>query len=276
MRLVNFDEQFQRHTVAWMQDHAGEYGNNLDRMEEKMPEVYLQWLNTPADWLAGQTPGAYFAQYDDVPQLMDWMRAYFAKGMPVPDQLLERIVGLGGAAEAALLAMLGDEDAPHDARLTAITLLGEMESTRPLALYIGWIAGMQAGDEMADMAAEALSSMGRQVVAPVLAAIDAATPAGQEAFLDVLCNFPGEEAIYARAMRAFLAARDRRALHASLLGKLGDERAIPALREAMEEADISYLDYIELRNALEAVGGEAPPERIFDGDPYFESLRRMQ
>ncbi|MFR5795784.1 MAG: hypothetical protein ACLUI3_09750 [Christensenellales bacterium] len=31
--------------------------------------------------------------------------------------------------------------------------------------------------------------------------------------------------------------------------------------------DINYLDYVEVVNAIEALGGERPPEREFSGDP---------
>lgn len=276
MHCMNFDEKFQAYTAGWVQENAARFHHNYDRMEEKMPEVYLQWLNEPADWLNGVSPGAYFVQFEDAAMLVDWMRSYFAEETPVPDQLLERVTALGEAAEQALYELLTDEAAPKEARLTAITLLAEMESMRPRALYIDWIAARAAKDERADMAAEALTAMGRTVVAPVLRAMEMSNEDGRETLLDVLCNFPGEEAIFTLALDAFASRHDRRALYASLLGKLGDERAIPALRGALEDPAVNYLDYIELRNAIEALGGDAPAERTFDGDPYYESLRRME
>ena len=276
MRLYNFDDQFQQYTAQWVQDNAAKYKNNYDRMEEKMPEVYLEWLNKPAEWLEGKAPGTFFLQYDDADMLAAWMRDYFEKGVPVPDQLLERVTDLGKPMEEKLLALLADESAPKDARLTAITLLSEMESTAPMDRYIGWIANRGVQDEQADMAAEALVAMGRMIVPAVLAAVDSAKEAGQETFVDVLSNFPGEDAIYALTADMFARQVEKRALYASLLGKLGDERAIPLLRDAVDDPAVSYLDYIELRNAIEALGGEAPEERIFDGDPYYESLRRME
>ena len=44
----------------------------------------------------------------------------------------------------------------------------------------------------------------------------------------------------------------------------------------MQNREINYLDYIEVRNAIEALGGDAPEERDFTGDPYYESLSRME
>ena len=65
-------------------------------------------------------------------------------------------------------------------------------------------------------------------------------------------------------------------MFASLLGKLGDPRAIDALRMVMGMEDINYLDYLEIANAIEMLGGEAGDrDRDFSGDPYYESLRDM-
>ena len=67
---------------------------------------------------------------------------------------------------------------------------------------------------------------------------------------------------------------DKKALFASYLAKLGDERALPALNEAAMARDINYLDFVEISSAIEALGGDRPAEREFSGDPYYESLKR--
>ena len=65
-------------------------------------------------------------------------------------------------------------------------------------------------------------------------------------------------------------------MFASFLGKLGDQRAIEPLRQAMSMDDINYLDYLEIANAIEMLGGEAGNrDRDFSGDPYYESLRQL-
>ena len=43
---------------------------------------------------------------------------------------------------------------------------------------------------------------------------------------------------------------------------------------AAQDDRINYLDYVEIVSAIDALGGERPPEREFSGDPYYESLRR--
>ena len=174
------------------------------------------------------------------------------------------------------MRILRDETAPEEAVLTTISLLTELESREPMNLYLQWILQREKNDDRADKAAEALVSMGGEVPAKALELYDGASDVAQETLLDVLCNFPGNGKTYELVMERFQREKAHIAFFASLLGKLGDERAIPTLTRAMQESGINYLDYIELRNAIEALGGDAPAERDFSGDPYYESLSRMQ
>jgi HEAT repeat protein len=117
--------------------------------------------------------------------------------------------------------------------------------------------------------------MGSVVVQPILEHLPRANRAGQEAFLDVLANYPGHEQVFQLAVRLFRENPRRRALFASYLTKIGDNRALPALMEAANDDNCSYMDFIELRNAIEALGGEAP-RREFHEDDEYAALRQME
>ena len=105
MRCINFDKEFERYVGAWMKDHAKEY-RNYDEMEAAMPDVYAAFLDTPVNWLSGNKPGEYFAQFDNAHQLVNWMEDYFKQRSPVPDMLLNRIAELGLEAEESLMTLL--------------------------------------------------------------------------------------------------------------------------------------------------------------------------
>lgn len=275
MKCINFDKQFEQYTLDWMKKNAAKYKNNMDVIEGMMPDVYMEFMAKPAPWLNGLSPEAYFDQFDDAQMLVDWMCAYYEQGVPVPDLLLERITALGDAAETCLLALLGGNGVPHEAELTAISLLREMESVKPMQQYIGFIASLSEPDEKGDMCAESLLAMGQEAVEPILAALGSAKDVGKNIFADILSNYPGDERIFALLMERFAKEEDQRALFASYLAKLGDERALPALQKAALSDGINYLDYVEIVNAIDALGGERPPEREFSGDPYYESLKSV-
>ncbi len=276
MKCINFDDKFADFASQWMKDHGSEY-RNYDAMEADMPRVYMMFLNTPAKWLQGVTPGAYFTQFEDAKDLVDWLVEYTEKEVPVPDLLLEQIQAVGKPCEKRLVALLKDEEGTinEEAKMTAIGLLREMESPLPKMLYISWQLNREDVDDLADNALDSLREMGKAVVQPILQELPRANRAGQEAFLDVLVNYPGNEQVFDLAIRLFKQNPMRRALFASYLAKLGDERALPALMEAAMDEKCKYMDFIELRNAIEMLGGEAPKKEFYEDEEYA-ALRAME
>ena len=275
MKCINFDRAFERYMAEWMKENSEKYKDDMDVIEDMMPDVYLEFLKKPADFLDGIAPQDYFEQFDNADVLVNWLCDYIAQGVPVPDLLLERVTALGDPAEKSLLALVTRDDLPEETQMTAISLLREMESKAPMQRYIDFIASLEEPSDKGDLCAEALMSMGESVVEPILAALSGAGQTGRDIFADVLSNYPGDERIYELMIERFVTRDERRALFASYLAKLGDERAIPMLKEAAQNPDINYLDYVEVVNAIEALGGERPPEREFSGDPYYESLRQV-
>lgn len=276
MRCINFDKEFERYVGAWMKENAKKY-RNYDEMEAAMPEVYEEFLDTPVNWLSGAKPGEYFAQFDNAKQLVNWMEDYFKQRIPVPDMLLNRIAELGLSAEEPLMNLLKKEKATQEIRMAAITLLREIDSVAPLEYYIGLQAIRQEGeDELADNALDSLASMGDRAVEAMRNALALSSPDGQEALLTLLSDYPGDENVFQTAISLLRSRRDRVAVLADCLGKLGDQRAIEPLKALAASEETPYLDYIELRSAIEALGGDCP-ERDFDAeDPAYEAMRSMQ
>ena len=275
MKCINFDRAFERYMAEWIKKNSEKYKDDMDVIEDMMPDVYLEFLKKPAEFLDGVAPQDYFEQFDNADMLVNWLCDYIAQGVPVPDLLLERVTALGNPAEKSLLALVARDDLPEETQMTAISLLREMESKAPMQRYIDYIASLEEPSDKGDLCAEALMSMGESVVEPILATLSGAGQTGRDIFADVLSNYPGDERIYELMIERFVTRDERRALFASYLAKLGDERAIPMLKEAAQSPDINYLDYVEVVNAIEALGGERPPEREFSGDPYYESLRQV-
>ncbi len=274
MPIINFDGHFADYMSEWTAAHKDRYAN-FDEMEDDMPRIYLSFLNTRAKWLGNVTPGSYFTQFEDPKVLVDWMREYCEDGTPVPDLLMEQITTVGKPCEKRLVALLKEEDAPEEARMIAVELLREMESDQPKMLYIRWQLDREAKDDLKDNALESLVLMGEEVVQPILQELPKAGEAGEEALLEVLSHFPGNEQIFKLALRLFEERKDKQALFAGYLAKLGDDRALPALIKAAEAPELPYLTFIEIRNAIDELGGVCP-EREYDDDPEYEALRRLE
>jgi len=275
MKPIDFDRLFADYAHAWVHERM-KVEKDLDAIEAGVPDLYRAWLKKPQAFLDGATPIQYFQSFQTPEALIGLMEEYRAAGIQIPDPLLERLDDMGQAAAVPLTALAADEDQDIALRMTALNLLIELESEEPLHLCLDLIDRREPEDELADVAAEVLSALGERAVPAIRERLDGAGDAAMDTYLDLLCNFPGDERIYTLIVARFLRLADRRSLYANLLAKLGDERALEPLRKVALLSDLGYLDYLEVVNAIEALGGEPPAtERSFDGDPAYESLRNL-
>ena len=272
MQIIDFDAKFTDVLNNWIEKNRSRF-RKPDDMENEVPDVYLRWLNTPADWLGGATPGSYFEQFDSAAELCALLKAYINEEVSVPDPLLDRLEELGDEQE--LLNLVKDKAAPMEARMTAIELLRALESTLPMVDYIRWQVERDDDGDLLDNALESLRQMGEAVRKPAKIAFNAADANGKEALLDVLADYPGDEDVFQFALEQFKTTKDKRGLYAGYLAKLDDDRALEHLLDVAEGDDVSYSDFIEIRSAIERLGSEAPV-RDWSHDPTYKAFRRLQ
>lgn len=272
MQIIDFDAKFTDVLNDWIEKNSARF-RRPDDMENEVPEVYMRWLNTPADWLDGATPGAYFEQFDDSAALCQLLKDYIAEEIPVPDPLMDRLEELGD--EQALLNMAKDKAAPCEARMAAIEILRQIESTLPMVDFIRWQVERDDEDDILDNALESLRQMGEGVRKAAKIAFTAADYEGKEALLDVLADYPGDEDVFQFALEQFKTTKDKRGLFAGYLAKLDDDRALEYLLDVAEGDDVSYVDFIEIRSAIERLGSEAPV-RDWTNDPTYKAFKRLQ
>lgn len=272
MELIDFDARFSDALNLWMEKNRRKYKRPED-MEDAATDFYLEWLQQPAEWLGGIAPGAYFGRVDDAEALVKLLEGYVRDGVPVPDPLLDRIEEL--ADEGPVLTLARNREAPCEARMHAIALLRQLDSRAPMVDYLRWQVERQEDEELLDNALESLHDMGKDVVRPAKVAFLAADDAGREALLDLLADFPCDDDVLNFALRQFKTHPEKRALYAGYLGKLGDDRALEPLLDAAEGESMPYIDFIEVRNAIERLGGESPV-RDFTDDPTYQAVKRLQ
>lgn len=273
MTPVDFDGHFSQ----WLRGFLEENQDSLEdirQLEAMMPELYERFIKSPADWLEGRAPESYFAGQSPE-ALVAWLRRYEDEGVQVPELLLDTLAAEGEKARDALVALVGDAAAPQTARMMGVNLMREMALHPPAEMYIAWQLERALEDELADCALEGLEAAGEPLIPALMEALPQASEAGQEALLSILSRYPDQPGVYEALIRLFDACPERCAMLAAYLGRLGDDRALPVLMERALEPDLSYLDYIELRSAMEALGGEAP-ERDFEDDPSYFALGGME
>ena len=65
MKCINFDRAFERYMAEWIKENSEKYKDDMDVIEDMMPDVYLEFLKKSADFLDGVAPQDYFEQFDN-------------------------------------------------------------------------------------------------------------------------------------------------------------------------------------------------------------------
>ena len=276
MKIIDFDEKFFEFTQAWMRAHPNA---TVKQVENRYNDLMDEWVNTPADWLDGSTPDAYFERYETAEELIGLMRAYHKANISLPEPLYAQIACSMDVCKSPLLDILRDESEDEELRAEAVSLLGFNGAIDVADTLFDLVVKAEESNEVSEIAVNGLMECcanDSDILKRLLKAYPNASDYAQGLILEIACNFPGDDRIYTYLMKRLKNKPDERALNASLLAKLGDARAIPELKKMLGYFDLRYLDYIEIRNAVEELGGDAGKERAFYGDPDYEALRNLE
>lgn len=92
--------------------------------------------------------------------------------------------------------------------------------------------------------------------------------------IEILAGYKGNPAIY-MGLVSYLYKGEDVALFARLLGSYGDERAIDLLKGFAEEYELNYNEYMEVRNAVEELGGYFDDDKDYSDDPFYRYLKGL-
>ena len=256
--LIDFDNRFNEYMDQWA-DKLLKEGKKPKEIEELIPDVYAKWAKEAGSYFDGM----------DARELTQMLGAYMDEEISVPDILTERIVSCP-ACEDALSAMLKEERSDSD-KILLMNLLSDMGSEKPIAEYVRLIRLAQEESEVVDAAAEALKYGGKAAQKAVLEALaEEHDPVIMEKMLYALVYSEPRVGNLSAKLNELMYTADEKAVVAGLMAYYGDAACLPALKPAENDPDIDYLEYTEICDAIESLGGETDRKREFNGDEYYE------
>ncbi len=264
MKLIDFDGLFDEKLAEYMRLNAGKYTEK--QWENIIPKLYKQFGDTFIP-RAKNTPKGYFAAMTD-DELVEALQTYCTEGVPVPDFLCNELEGR--KCPQALIGLIRSKDA--EIATLAVNLAGD--DPRAFDAYFDLLE--EGGDEdVAEAACEQLKS-GADLAKE--RALDLyARGVRPELMLEILSRCKErEERVFAILLRAFRESGEELPMRASYLAAYGDPRALPYLLETIDRDDINFLEFQELRYAIEALGGEYTRPRDFSDDPYYREILAEQ
>lgn len=265
--MIDFQKLYNKFVDEWIEKNADKY-NTEEEIAQAVWDIYEDWLNTPFEELGGLTPKEYFAQIQDPKALVDMLVDYVSGKKDVPGALLDRIAEVQDAAPYLMEIVKREKN--DELTMYAINLLNELGSPEPFDIYINWIFDPNMTKDLRDIAAEVLSGNALTVKDKILNRLAGADFSAKEYASDILVKCPKDDRIFELLKELFLSQTNYQ-LYANYLGQYGDERAIEFLLEAAKTCD--YISFIEIRNAVEELGGEFNIERDFSQDKDYQKIK---
>lgn len=258
MKLIDLDALFDEKLAEYMRQNAGKY--NEKQWESIIPKLYKQFGDIVLPQLK-DTPKGYYEKMTDG-EIAECLSRHVEEGVPVSDFLCRE---LEKRRPKELIGLLSSDN--EELLLLAVNLIGEDE-----AAFDGYFRILSS-----DMNAELKDAVADQLKKRADAAKDRALSlyrkgVEREIMLELLSRCKErDEAVYDILLTEFK-TNGEIPMRASYLAAYGDPRALPALLEVIDREDINFIEYQELKFAIEALGGEYTRPRDFSSDPYFDQI----
>ena len=261
MKLIDFDEKFNRKMAEMIEKHAGE--RTEEEWETAVADAYEKFGDAYMGAI-GMTPRQYFAKMGDG-QLVETLKEYLLQGVSVPDLLCEAIAGRGVFPELLALLHETNEELVH----YALNLIGS--DRRALERYVQMLSEEAYDEHIKDALADLLKERADEVTEMVLPLVRG----GNAAYaLEILSRTQKrDDRVYQALLGAFRNGEEEEVpLYAGYLAAYGDERALPELLKKIDEPEIGFVTFQELKFAIEALGGEYTKERDFSQDESYKKI----
>lgn len=92
--------------------------------------------------------------------------------------------------------------------------------------------------------------------------------------MEILSGYKGNKAVFMGLVSNLYKGEDV-ALYARLLGSYGDEDGIEVIKNFLTEYEPNYNEFMELRNAVEELGGDFTYQSDFTDDPFYRYLKGL-
>lgn len=270
VKIIDVDALFDKYISDYVYSNIGKV--KPEEIENRIPELYVEFGNATLPELDGKTPNDYYTQFNGE-SLIQCLKEHLDKGVSVSDFLCEAITE-NPKNELALVNAL-KEDNDEEFTLYLMNMLSDMSSTLCAQRYLEFIL-WDYSETIRELATENLAPMAELVKENVLAHYGEVEKDKKACLTDILSNVKNDQRVFEILVNEFIANQDNIPLYANYLVKYGDKKALPYLLTAIENEKINYADFEELRFAIEALGGEYNKVRDFSADKTYKKIKGLK
>ena len=261
MELIDFDGLFDEKLAIYMEEKKGKYTEK--QWEDVIPKLYKKFGDTYVAKV-GCTPKEYYARMSDS-ELVQTLSGHLAKDVPVPEFLCAEIEGRDNVE--MLFPLLESVDTATQSY--AVNMI--LDDKRAYGAYFSLLCNEDASEDVRDDIADIFKRNADEVRDNALKAYKDGV--AKEYMLEILSRVTAHtDEIFDILMEEFKNAGERTPMRASYLAAYGDARALPVLMERIEDRTIGFVEFQELKYAIEALGGEYNEPRDFSGDKDYLAI----
>lgn len=286
MDIIDFQSRFTKDFISWSNKHP-----EIAKDEEKLKQAALlaqaKWYAGSKKWLDGLSPNEYFYHIGEAKIYVSMFVKYIEEDIYIPDPLIECLIDGGDEVYNILINIINIEnskditpDALSDVRAEIISIIEEMQRDHPYSRYISLMLEIEEPCKLSEAISYALESAEEidYVKELLYSAYPISSNYAKMLVLDLLCSMPDEDERTADLVLAELNANSdvELGILAGYEAILMDERSLPLLKAYIEDPDIDYFTYTQLRYAIEAITGDLMDEKDFSGDADYEKIANLK
>lgn len=267
IKVIDVDQLFDDYISDFVYKNIGKV--KPEEIENKIPELYVEFGDEKLAKLDGKTPNEYYKAYSGK-DLLECLKAHLDKGVAVSDFLCEAVT-CSAENEDALISALDDEHS-EEFTLYVMNMLSDINSSKCVNKYLQMVL-WDYSEVIKELATEYLRDRAEVVKEEVLSQYNDCDFKVKEYLTEILAGCKKDDRVFDILIAEFVKHPKEVPLYAGYLAKYGDERALPFLMAEIEKEKISYADFEELRFAIEALGGEYDKIRDFKSDKTFKKIK---
>ncbi len=260
MKLIDFDGLFDEKLTIYMSQNKNKHTER--EWEDVIPRLYKKFGDTKIAKI-GCTPKEYYRRMTKE-ELVETLTAHLREEVPVPEFLCNELEERGETE--TLLPLLSEED--EAAVSYAINLIGEDE--RAFDAYFTILTENRLTEDIRSDVTDILRQRADCLKEKVIDYYGRGIATTY--MLEILSRCVGKyDEVYEILLTAFRKSEDS-STYAGYLAAYGDERALPELLRRIEDRSIGFVEFQELKYAIEALGGEYDEPRDFSSDKDYVAV----
>lgn len=264
MRAVDFDKLFDEYVRAFLEKTKGKYTE--EQLEDVQPKLFEKFSKLKIKNIGNLTPDEYYSSKSD--SLLEILRIHVRDDVSVNDFLRNRIVS--DVPSEVLIENLNEQfDSAY--LMEIIKILNLKNEKKAFNRYIDLLFSKNLDEDAENLIIEILSENADEVYGRVLESAGADT---DSMVAEIVSSVKVPKAEIGQFLKNALGShRDKIPEYLSYIVKYGDDGMVDQLYKLIDSEEISYVDYKELKIAIEALGVEYTGNRDFSSDKNYKILK---